>query len=104
MPEQVINWRSTTDTCSFTIQGMTDLAMKIEEKQPFSKIVIIPDGKAPFNFELICNLTEIEENLSEGQIILNAGLNPFYSMVATTPLTNLVNIMIDKLKEICDIK
>jgi len=27
MPEQIINWKSTEDTCSFTIKGMTDLSM-----------------------------------------------------------------------------
>ena len=28
MPEQVIDWKSTEDSCSFTIKGMTDLTMR----------------------------------------------------------------------------
>ena len=32
MPEQVTNWQSTDESCSFTIQGMADLKMKMERK------------------------------------------------------------------------
>ncbi|MFN8166643.1 MAG: hypothetical protein U0X76_10890 [Bacteroidia bacterium] len=32
MPEQVTNWESTEDECSFTISGMASLGMKIIEK------------------------------------------------------------------------
>ena len=102
MPEQIINWKSTKDTCSFTIQGMTDLAMKIEERVPNTNIFIVPDGKAPFKFELICNLEEIENSTTDAQIILKANLNPMLSMVASKPLSNLVNIMVEKMKEVLE--
>ena len=32
MPEQVTNWQSTEEDCSFTIAGMASLGMKIVEK------------------------------------------------------------------------
>jgi hypothetical protein len=102
MPEQVINWKSTADHCSFTIQGMADIGLRIRERQPHSKIVIVSDGKVPFEMEMVAILTNINPNQTEAQMLINAGLNPFQSMLVTTPLTNFLNILVNKLKEVCE--
>ncbi|HOW25440.1 MAG TPA: hypothetical protein PK711_07190 [Bacteroidales bacterium] len=101
MPPQVINWQSTESTCAFTIQGMTDLSLKMAEREPFTRIHILPDGKAPFPFELNCHLTGKGED-TETQIVFHADLNPFLSMVALNPLRNLVNILNNKLRELAE--
>jgi len=98
MPSQVTDWKSTEDSCSFTIQGMTSLGMRIKERQPFSRIIIIPEGKVPFNFELQCLFTDKENNQTEAQLIFDADMNPMLSMMATKPLTNFVNILVQQLK------
>jgi hypothetical protein len=40
MPEQVTDWESDTDTCSFNIKGMASLGMAIENRTPDSEIRI----------------------------------------------------------------
>lgn len=102
MPEQVINWKSTEDTCSFTIKGMTDLSMRISEKTPFSKVEIIPGEKAPFQFSLSINIQNPKENITIAQIIFNAELNAMMEMLARKPLQNFVNMLAAKLKELGD--
>jgi len=99
LPEQVINWKSTTDTCSFTIKGMTDLAMCFEQKIPSSKLVMIPDGKTPMVYKLIMKLNTVSPHECEAQIIFEAELNAMMSMMASKPLKNFVNILVTKLKE-----
>ena len=99
MPEQIANWQATENSCSFTIQGMADIGMKIQEKIPYSKIVIVPDGKVPFTFELVCSLKNISSEKTETQLIFYADLNPVLSMMASKPLQNFVNILGGKLKE-----
>jgi carbon monoxide dehydrogenase subunit G len=97
MPEQVINWQADADTCSFTIKGMTDLKLKINERIPFSLISLKPEGKSPFSFTLDSVIRE--NNLqTEVKIMLNADLNPMLAMMAKRPLQNLVNIMVEKLQ------
>lgn len=96
MPEQVINWKAEADSCSFTIQGMTDLHLKIQERTPNQLISLIPDGKAPFSFSLSSHIRENAE-VTEVNILLDADLNPMLAMMAKRPLQNLVNIMADKL-------
>jgi hypothetical protein len=69
MPEQVINWKSSGDSCSFTIKGMADLALKTSEKTEFSKIIWSSDGKSPFDFTLSSILNDKNETQAEAQII-----------------------------------
>jgi hypothetical protein len=102
MPEQVINWKSDKDSCSFTIKGMTDLSLRISDKTPNSKIIIIPGEKAPFDFSLICQLNEPKANLTIAQIIFNAELSTMMEMLAKNPLQNFVNMLASKLKELGD--
>ena len=52
MPEQVTNWKSTEDTCSFTISGMADLSMKIAEKVQSEYIKYEASVKNPFDYFL----------------------------------------------------
>ena len=99
MPEQVTGWQSTADECSFTIQGMGSLGMKMKERVPDSKVVIEKNGKAPFDFFLSCIITT-KQDQSDVQLFFDADLNPMMKMMASKPLTNFLNILASKLKEI----
>jgi carbon monoxide dehydrogenase subunit G len=102
MPEQVVNWKSTPDSCSFTIKGMADLALKTTEKTEFSKIVWASDGKAPFDFTLSSLLMNQNENQTQAQIVIHADLSPMLKMMALRPLTNFTNLLVNKLKEVIE--
>jgi len=99
MPEQITNWQATTDTCSFTIQNMTTLSMRITERVPFERIDVTSEGKTPFNFTLHLMLYPQTELQSEASFILKADLNPVFSMMASKPLQNLVDMMADNLSK-----
>ncbi|HOY32394.1 MAG TPA: hypothetical protein PKW80_10980 [Bacteroidales bacterium] len=101
MPEQVLNWKSTEDTCSFDISGMGQLALKITEKVPYSKIRILPESgtKLPFTFELFCFLNKVNENETQAEFVFDHEMPMMISMMASRPLQNLVDIFGKKLKE-----
>ncbi|MFA6950166.1 MAG: hypothetical protein WCQ70_05720 [Lentimicrobiaceae bacterium] len=102
MPSQVTDWRSDGDSCSFNIQNMATLAMRYEQKVPFSHIKIISEGKSPFSFDLQCF---IEPSTVESCIVnlqLNASLNPMLKMMVSKPLSNFINILAHKLQEVCE--
>ena len=98
MPEQVTNWKSTSDECSFTIAGMASLGMKIIEKTPNSLIKAGKHGSAPFDFTLSCTIAD-NGATSEVQLIFDADLNPMLKMMAERPLTNFLNLLVNKLKD-----
>jgi hypothetical protein len=97
MPEQVVDWKSTREECSFTIKGMASLGMKIKEKKPDSEIIIEKNGKAPFDFQLHCVINPSEENQNECylQLFFDADLNPFLKMMAEKPLKNFLNLLVN---------
>jgi hypothetical protein len=99
MPEQVTDWKSTSDTCSFTISGMATLSMRMTVRREYDKIVMTSEGKSPFAFELICNFLAISDDSTETQLVFEADLSPMIAMMATRPLQNFVNILTHKLKE-----
>lgn len=102
MPQQQIsNWKSTEDACSFTVQGMGDFGLKISEKIPETKIVMVPDAvkKLPINFNLICDLAPIDDVTTEAVIRIDADLPAMIAMMAGKPLQNLVNILAQRLQE-----
>ena len=100
MPEQVANWQSTENDCSFTIKGMATIGMKIIEKIPNSLIKITSNGKVPFDFTLNVHLTETSHVQTTGQIIFESDLNPMMAMMVEKPLRNFFNLLAGKMKEV----
>lgn len=99
MPDQVVNWQASPDKCSFTIQGMTDISLQIDQKLPNSLISLVPYGKSPFAFSLQAHVKDLGDS-SDIHITLDADLNPMLAMMAKRPLQNLVQVMADKLTNI----
>ena len=98
MPEQITNWKSDNNSCSFTIQGMADISLTFGEKVPKSFVKLVPLGKVPFSFSL--GLKIIEDNDSTiVKIEVDADLNPMMAMTAKRPLENLVNVMASNINE-----
>jgi len=97
LPEQVTNWQSTADTCSFTIQNMATLAMRIKEKSA-ERLVIQSEPPSPFPFELICDLENMGGNTCRSTIRFHGEMSMMIAMMAKNPLQNFVNILNEQLK------
>ncbi|HEX5003008.1 MAG TPA: hypothetical protein VFW78_10980 [Bacteroidia bacterium] len=105
MPEQVTDWISDAQSCSFTIKGMASLGMAYENKTPNSEIKIRRNGKAPFDFYLTCYIqNNVADKSSVLQLVFDADLNPLLKMMAEKPLTNFLNMLVNKYKEIAESK
>lgn len=101
MPEQVTDWESDADTCSFNIKGMASLGMAIESRTPNSEIKIKRNGKAPFDFFLTCEISEASlPETSFLKLYFDADLNPFLKMMAEKPLTNFLNLLVSRFRDL----
>ena len=98
-PPQVNDLKITKDTCSFSIDGMPNVSLRITERIPFSCVVMsAEDGKLPF--ELKCCLEKVSEDKCQAQFHFTAELNMMMKMMVEKPLTNFLNILAEKLREI----
>ena len=100
MPPQVTDWTSTSEECSFTINGMATIGMKIIEKTPFTKITISSNGKVPFEFKLFTLITEKDAAHCTGQLVFESDLNMMMKMMVEKPLGNFFNLLAQKMKDI----
>lgn len=98
MPDRVKNWQSDTDSCTFTIQGMAEIGMKMKEKQPNNKLILESFGKSPFAFNLDILIRETTAG-SEACIVFNGEVNMFLKMVVEQPLSNFFGMLLEKLPE-----
>jgi carbon monoxide dehydrogenase subunit G len=100
MPSQVTNWQATSEECSFTINGMATIGMKIVEKTPHSKITISSNGKVPFDFKLFVLIEDKGANNCIGQLTFESDMNPMLKMMVEKPLGNFFNMLAQKMKDI----
>lgn len=102
MPPQVTDWKSDGESCSFNIQNMATLGMRYASKSPDKHILIKSDGKVPFDFDLQCFIDAVSLESCNVRLEFNADLNPMIKMMVSKPLSNFINILAVKLKEICE--
>jgi carbon monoxide dehydrogenase subunit G len=100
MPEQVTNWSSTQDECSFTIQGMASLQMKIIERRASDLISMESYGKTPIKFTLYVTLEAISETSCTALVSIDADINPMLKMMLDKPLSNLVEKLATKIPQV----
>jgi len=99
MPEQVANWQSTGDSCSFEVKGLATLGLRITSRTPFTRISMIGEGKLPFGFTLESYIQEMDTQQCQVQMAIDADMNPFIAMMAEKPLQNFIDMILPKLKE-----
>lgn len=101
MPEQVINWQSTEDSCSFDIKGMAHIALERVETIPYRLIRIKSGPDNPIDLEIRGNLEKQTASETTAWVELTADLSPMLKLLASAPMQNLVNIMADRLSAEC---
>jgi hypothetical protein len=101
MPEQVTNWQSTSDTCSFKIAGMATVGMRRTSSTPHDQIHIVSEGgKLPFDFILDTVIKSTSETTCTVQLIFEADINMFLKPMVEPPLRNFFNMVAAKMKNL----
>ena len=94
----VSHWQSDTDSCTFTIKGMAEIGMKIDERIPSHTLKLVSHGKVPFKFNLdILIRPDASGSNCETSIVFNGDINMFMKMMVETPLTNFFKMLLEKL-------
>jgi len=106
MPEQIVNWQSDTETCSFTIKGMADIKLKFARKEASRLLELVPEGKTPVKFSLLVNLEPdtLNEQKTVVSVHVDADLNPMLAMIAKRPFENLANTISEELYKVFEKK
>jgi hypothetical protein len=96
--DQITDWNSEIDWCSFKVQGGISITLTKDENEPEFNLIRLKSGdKSPFPFNLVIFL-EAENEETKGYIEFDGDVNVFLKMMIERPLTNLFNTMTENLK------
>ncbi|MBT3208045.1 MAG: hypothetical protein HN704_07980 [Bacteroidetes bacterium] len=99
LPSDVKNWQSTEDTCSFEINMIGFISMKMLEKKEFSLIKIVPDSNTKYDFKFWIQLKQISEFDTRMKFTLDITLNPMLKMAFGSKLKDFMNTLSDRVAE-----
>jgi carbon monoxide dehydrogenase subunit G len=98
MPSKVRSFEASTDSATLDIEGIGKVELAITERISPSKIVMLPQNKVPFKFDIQWNIVTQGEG-AEVQAVVNADLNFMMKMMAEGLLKDFVNVQVHKLTE-----
>lgn len=96
--DKISDFTSTTEECSFKVQGGIIITLVQDGNDGMDKIYMKSGEKSPFPFRLTVNTSDLGAT-TDGFIHFDGKVNMFLKMMVEKPLTNLFNYMSDKLKE-----
>jgi hypothetical protein len=100
MPSKVRSFEATETSATLDIEGIGQVELAITEQVEPTKIVMVPQNKVPFKFDLNWSLSETSAGTTEVQAIINAELNFMMKMMAEKPLKDFLNVQAHKLTEL----
>lgn len=98
MPESVYEWNSTADECTFKVKGISEIGMKVSDRQPHSLIVLESFGKVPLTFKLQIHVTAEGEHC-DVNLNFTTDANAFMWMMVEKPLGSFFGYLSKKVQE-----
>lgn len=96
--DKISDWESTSDYCSFKIQGTATIDLKKEKEDTPAQLLLVGGEKAPFPISLDIFFDEAD-SLTEVFQKVEVDVNPFLKMMVQKPLSNLFDFIADRLQE-----
>jgi len=98
--DKVKDWSSTEDHCHFKVDGVGEAGLRIIEKEPNTLIKITGEEGSKLSFFFWIQLKETAPSVTNIKLTIKADLNPMLKMMASKPLQNFVDTLIDQLEKV----
>jgi hypothetical protein len=98
LPDEIEDFQSSGNTCSFRITGYPKLELEITEKNKFSSISF-KANKSIVPFTMKCFIKPIKEKCN-AKIEIYIKLNMFTKMIIEKPLNQLLDVLTTKMQTI----
>jgi hypothetical protein len=97
--DQVKNIEATEDTCSFTVENIAQITMKILEKTPVTHIRFVAENDKNIPLFIDMNYTILSDNETDVEVTLDIDLPIFLKPMLQKPLERFVVTLSEKIKE-----
>ena len=97
MPESLQSFEVRDNGFKFSLKGMPEIALKIEEVS--DKQVVLASASSSLDFTLKGDMNAINSNQTEVQLLFEGKFNPFIKMMVEKPLQNFINSLTDNIEK-----
>ena len=105
IPQGTINnWLSDKESCSFNVSMLGTVSLRIAEKEMFKKVVYNGDALKKNDFTLVLDIVNSVKNTAEVKVSLNADLNPMLKMMASKPIVQFLEMLVNEMEKFTDWK
>lgn len=94
----ITNWHAEQESCSFSVSMIGTVSIKLSEKVKYIKVVFTGDALKKNDFVLALNISDNGKNRAEVMVSLNADLNPMLKMMATKPIGQFLEMLINQME------
>jgi carbon monoxide dehydrogenase subunit G len=105
IPQGTINnWQSDGESCSFSVSMLGTVNIRLSEKEMFKKVVFAGDALKKNDFTLVLNISDNVNKPAEVKVTLKADLNPMLKMIASKPIGQFLEKLINEMESFRDWK
>jgi carbon monoxide dehydrogenase subunit G len=99
MPESIQKFEVDGDSFIFGLKGMPEIRLVLKDSTEYSNITL-GAASSKLDFELVADISEIDEDSSEVKLEFNGKFNAMMAMMVKRPLTSFIETLTDNLEEI----
>jgi len=103
-PDTISDLKMEQDSCSFRVSALGTVNIHIGEKVMYNKIMFSGNALHVNDFSLIMDLRDTENRHSEVKVTLNAEMNPVLKMVASEPVRQFLETLVQEMEKFRDWK
>jgi carbon monoxide dehydrogenase subunit G len=96
--DSVRNWQAEKESCSFDVPVIGTVGVRIAQKQEFSKVVYNGDALKKNDFSIVLNIVGEPNANAEVNVQLNADIDPMMQMVATKPIRQFLDTLVERME------
>jgi len=100
----ISNWLSDRESCSFNVSMLGTVSLRLAEKEMFKKVVYNGDALKKNDFTLVLDIVNSAKNTAEVIVSLNADLNPMLKMMASKPIVQFLEMLVNEMEKFTDWK
>jgi len=98
MPESLQKFEATENGFKFSLKGMPEISLKIEEVTDTK--VVLKSASSSLDFALTGVMNPVNDTQSEAQLLFEGKFNPFIKMMVEKPLQNFINSLTDQIEKL----
>ncbi|QCX37997.1 SRPBCC family protein [Aureibaculum algae] len=99
MPENIDKFEVSEDSFLFSLKGMPEIRLKLQEQVASNKVVL-GSTSDKFPFTLTGNIVKIDDNSSEVQLLFDGQFNPMVAMMIKSPIQKFITTLTENIEKL----